>query len=372
VIQPLERYDGPLIVHRGTWSVGSKIPFPRKKFRNQLTHYSLGAVSKALRDVLPMRDEVRGSIGVGAATTCAVVGNGGSLLLHELGSTIDMHDVVIPLNAGPTAGYEAHVGSKTTLRLVNRLHMGYRGNDDETVLQHDDVCKIDFGTHVNGRIIDCAWTVSFNPKFDPLKAAVKAATEAGIKAAGVDVRLTDIGEQIQEVMESHEIEIDGKVYPIKCCDNLNGHSIEPYMIHAGKSVPIVPNGDETKMEEGEQYAIETFGTTGRGRVIEDMECSHYMKNFDLIGTHVPLRSKMAKKLLGVIDKNFSSLAFCRRWLDFAGETRYLGALKQLCDAGIVNPYPPLCDIKGSYTAQYEHTIFLKSSGREVISRGTDF
>ena len=136
VIQPLERYDGPLIVHRGTWSVGSKIPFPRKKFRNQLTHYSLGAVSKALRDVLPMRDEVRASIGVGAATTCAVVGNGGSLLLHELGSTIDMHDVVIRLNAGPTAGYEAHVGSKTTLRLVNRLHMGYRGNDDETVLQH--------------------------------------------------------------------------------------------------------------------------------------------------------------------------------------------------------------------------------------------
>jgi len=256
---------------------------------------------------------------------------------------------------------------------INHVAAHYTPNKgDETVLQHDDVCKIDFGTHVNGRIIDCAWTVSFNPKFDPLKAAVKAATEAGIKAAGVDVRLTDIGEQIQEVMESHEIEIDGKVYPIKCCDNLNGHSIEPYMIHAGKSVPIVPNGDETKMEEGEQYAIETFGTTGRGRVIEDMECSHYMKNFDLIGTHVPLRSKMAKKLLGVIDKNFSSLAFCRRWLDFAGETRYLGALKQLCDAGIVNPYPPLCDIKGSYTAQYEHTIFLKSSGREVISRGTDF
>lgn len=39
---------------------------------------------------------------------------------------------------------------------------------DKTVLQYDDVCKIDFGTHVNGRIIDCAWTVHFNPKFDPL------------------------------------------------------------------------------------------------------------------------------------------------------------------------------------------------------------
>ena len=28
---------------------------------------------------------------------------------------------------------------------------------------------------------------------------------------------------------------------------------------------------------GEVYAIETFGSTGRGRVIESGECSHYMK-----------------------------------------------------------------------------------------------
>ena len=56
--------------------------------------------------------------GGGSALSCAVVGNGGSLLLYELGSTIDMHDVVIRLNAGPTNGFETHVGSKTTLRWV--------------------------------------------------------------------------------------------------------------------------------------------------------------------------------------------------------------------------------------------------------------
>ncbi|KAF6722411.1 Methionine aminopeptidase 2 [Oryzias melastigma] len=39
---------------------------------------------------------------------------------------------------------------------------------DTTVLQYDDVCKIDFGTHINGRIIDCAFTVTFNPKYDKL------------------------------------------------------------------------------------------------------------------------------------------------------------------------------------------------------------
>lgn len=99
---------------------------------------------------------------------------------------------------------------------------------DETVLQYDDVCKIDFGTHINGHIIDCAWTVSFNPRYDKLLEAVKAATNAGIKAAGIDVRLCDVGEVIQEVMESYEVELDGKTYQIKPIRNLNGHSIAPY------------------------------------------------------------------------------------------------------------------------------------------------
>ena len=67
------------------------------------------------------------------------------------------------------------------------------------------------------------------------------------------------------------------------------------------------------MEEGEFYAIEMFGSTGRGMVHDDMECSHYMKNFET--GHVPLSLQRAKGLLNVINQNFATLAFCRRWLD---------------------------------------------------------
>ena len=49
---------------------------------------------------------------------------------------------------------------------------------------------------------------------------------------------------------------------VKSIRNLNGHSIGPYQIHAGKSVPIVKGGEQTKMEEGEFFAIETFASTG--------------------------------------------------------------------------------------------------------------
>jgi methionyl aminopeptidase len=61
-----------------------------------------------------------------------------------------------------------------------------------------------------------------------------------------------------------------RVAIVKTIENLSGHSIGPYQIHAGKSVLLVKNHDQTKMEEGEYYAIETFGSTGRGRVIEEV------------------------------------------------------------------------------------------------------
>ena len=169
-----------------------------------------------------------------------------------------------------------------------------------------------------------------------------------------------------------------------------------------------------------------------------------MKNYDV--GHVPLRLPRAKALLATIDREFGTLAFCRRFLDRLGETKYLMALKNLCDAGagccvwawcvlrvpcrcarwpcvcvdsspatraqracphrppkhtkqkksrrrrrrrrriiithhhtpthttkgIVDPYPPLCENKGAYVAQYEHTIYLGPARKEVLSRGDDY
>lgn len=240
---------------------------------------------------------------------------------------------------------------------------------DKTVLQYEDVMKLDFGVHVNGYIIDSAFTVTFDPQYDNLLAAVKEATNTGIKEAGIDVRLTDIGEAIQEVMESYEVEINGKTHQVKPCRNLCGHNIGPYSIHGGKSVPIVKNGDNTKMEENEHFAIETFGSTGRGYVVQEGECSHYAKK---LGSHPTPSLSGAKSLLKVIDENFGTIPFCRRYLDRLGEDKHLYALNSLVKQGIVEDYPPLNDIKGSYTAQFEHTLILHPHKKEIVSRGDDY
>lgn len=265
---------------------------------------------------------------------------------------------------------KAGIGFPTGLSL-NHVAAHYTPNKgDQTVLQYDDVMKVDIGVHVNGRIVDCAFTHTFNPKYDKLLEAVKDATNTGIREAGIDVRLCDIGAAVQETMESYEVELDGKSFQVKPIRNLNGHNINPFEIHGGKSVPIVKGGDQTKMEEGETFAIETFGSTGKGYVHDFGEVSHYARRTDV--GHVPLRLNSAKNLLNTIDKNFGTLPFCRRYLDRLGEDKYLLALNNLVKSGIVQDYPPLVDVSGCYTAQFEHTVLLRPTCKEVVSRGDDY
>lgn len=108
----------------------------------------------------------------------------------------------------------------------------------------------------------------------------------------------------------------------------------------------------------------------RGIVTDDIDCSHYMKDF--YAQPVPIRDARAKALLAHIENNHSTLGFCRRWIEDAGFEKHIIPLKRLVDAGVINAYPPLVDVPGSYIAQYEHTILLRPTGKEVLTRGDDY
>ena len=54
---------------------------------------------------------------------------------------------------------------------------------------------------------------------------------------------------------------------------------------------LVKNEDQTKMEEGEYFAIETFGSTGRGRVVESVSHDRY------IPIHLPTLPAYREKFL---------------------------------------------------------------------------
>lgn len=77
---------------------------------------------------------------------------------------------------------KAGMGFPTGLCLNNvGAHWTPNPGGKEVVLQYDDVLKVDFGVHVNGRIVDSAFTVAANPVYDNLLTAVKEATNTGVK-----------------------------------------------------------------------------------------------------------------------------------------------------------------------------------------------
>lgn len=88
--------------------------------------------------------------------------------------------------------------------------------------------------------------------------------------------------------------------------------------------------------------------------------------------NVKIKNEKARALFNHINKQYSTLAFCRRWLEDEGFNNHSLALKYLVDNGLVNPYPPLSDQVGCYVAQFEHTFMLRPTCKEVFSRGDDY
>lgn len=242
-------------------------------------------------------------------------------------------------------------------------------SDDTTVLQASDVMKIDFGVAINGHIIDSAFSVCFDERFKPLIEASREATNRGIRMAGPDARISEIAAVIDETISSYQLELNGKIYPIRPVENLTGHQMKQYHIHAGKYIPIAKPKPgyqqyDEKMEIGELYALETFATTGTGIVRDDGATSHFM-----IDPDVKTKPKGSlKSLEDLINRNHKTMAFCQRFLEREGEHDFKISLDKLVQMKIVTPYPPLADIPGSYVSQHEHCFGIFEKGIEVVSR----
>lgn len=153
-------------------------------------------------------------------------------------------------------------------------------------------------------------------------------------------------------MESYEVELKGKTIPVKAIRGLTGHDILRYKIHGDKQVPFVKSHTNQRMEEGDVFAIETFGSTGKARIRDDVGVYGYgrVENANTSGA----RTVSAKSLLKTIDENFGTLVFSKRYLEHLGVKNYHLGMRSLIAEGIVDYYEPLVDIPGSYVAQFEH------------------
>lgn len=226
--------------------------------------------------------------------------------------------------------------------------------DDQSRIPPGALVKIDVGVHVDGYIVDAAVTVPLDKKWVPLVETAREALRAALAVMRHNTPVNDVARSI-----AREIEMRG-FSPVR---NLTGHMIDRFLLHAGKTLPNVPDAGYSKVKifSGEVYAVEPFATTGRGYVVEK-GASHIYR---IVSVKKVKTGGAINEYLEILWKEFKSLPFSERWLPRLGIT--LEDLHQLVKAGRVYHYPRLIESSGGLVSQFEDTALVLEEGCRPLS-----
>ena len=241
------------------------------------------------------------------------------------------------INAGAQPAFPCNVS-------INEVAAHYTSPaDDEAVVPRGAVVKVDVGAHVDGYIGDVAATIALDPSWSGLVEASLKALRAAIDAFKPGVPLSRVGGVIEATIRS---------YGYRPIENLTGHSLDRFNLHAGTSIPNVKGG-EGVVEDGSAYAIEPFATNGAGRVVDTERVYIYR----CVGGKV--RGREAKALLREVWGRFNGLPFTERWLlDAYPLDKLRGLLGELLRSKAIYGYPVLVEGGGGLVSQHECTVVV--------------
>jgi methionyl aminopeptidase len=230
--------------------------------------------------------------------------------------------------------------------------------NDPLIVKNTDVLKIDVGVHIDGYIADTAVTVSYDTKYQNMIDIAERALDEAIGISRSNTRVSDIGRIIEKTITK---------YGCKPIQNLSGHSLERYTIHAGKSIPnIWTIGHSFNLSVNNVYAIEPFVTTndGQGVVYEGK-----IKNIFGIGSRKRTKEQKTDDFLEYLWNKFKTLPFALRWIvNEYEEKEALSLLEILVKKKNVHAYPILVEGANRIVVQAEHTIIPQKSNTLTITK----
>ena len=230
--------------------------------------------------------------------------------------------------------------------------------NDPIIVKNTDVLKIDVGVHIDGYIADTAVTVSYDTNYQKMIDIAERALDEAIGISRSNTRVSEIGRIIEKTITK---------YGCKPIQNLSGHSLERYTIHAGKSIPnIWTIGHSFNLSVNNVYAIEPFVTTndGQGVVYEGK-----IKNIFGIGSRKRTKEQKTDDFLEYLWNKFKTLPFALRWIvNEYEEKEALYLLEILVKKKNVHAYPILVEGANRIVVQAEHTIIPQESNTLTITK----
>ena len=226
---------------------------------------------------------------------------------------------------------------------------------DSGVIQESDLVKVDFGVHVEGYVTDTAVSITFNPAYQLMLEVAERALAVAIETAKKEARTGEIGKVVQA-----EVSRLG----FRPIENLTGHTVDRFTVHAGKSIPNVYMPGTQSLKKGDVFAIEPFVTlsSAAGYVVD----SASQTIFSIVArkkTGMPELDGFAEKVWA----ERKSLPFTPRWYVAEFGRNLPAMLERLVAKKAVRPYPTLVEASGSPVAQFEHTMALDDGGLVVLT-----
>lgn len=223
--------------------------------------------------------------------------------------------------------------------------------DDATVIGEKDLLKVDFGVHSEGFIVDNSITIDFSGENGKLVEAAEQALQNALSVmkAGVNTRM--VGGEIEKTI---------KKFGFKPIENLCGHLLLPWDLHAGVEVPNVGSHGGVALEEGMAYAVEPFASTGEGRVRDDESfCEIYS-----LAEAKPVRLPASRRVLEIVVEDYKTLPFAKRWLQEVPGAQM--AFNDLQRQGVLHAYHLLREASGALVSQAETSVVVEESGVKVL------
>jgi methionyl aminopeptidase len=230
-------------------------------------------------------------------------------------------------------------------RNVEAAHFTPSPEDTEEFVA-GDLVKVDVGAHLDGAIADTADTVEVGGghRFENLIRAARDGLRAGIAQVRAGGRVDDVSRAIADAIRARGLR------PI---EDLTGHSVERYLLHAGKAIPNVPGRTTETLREGEVIAIEPFATNGVGHIANGP-----------FGNIQRFRADPGPRdpALAGLFARFRTLPFTVRWVATPEDREALRRARRL-----LQTYPVFLEAGEGWVAQAEHTVLVGATGPEVLS-----
>jgi methionyl aminopeptidase len=240
---------------------------------------------------------------------------------------------------------------------VNQVTAHYAPQEGDTSqFLESDVIKVDFGVQVEGYVTDTAVTVTFNPDYELLVEATERTLNAAMDTLKGERRVGEVGGAIRR---------EASRLGFKTIENLTGHTLERYIVHAGKSIPNLFVQNMPSLKDNEVFAVEPFLTlsSAAGYVVDsDTET---------------IFSMLARKSTGVkeLDEFASNvwderktLPFTPRWYVAAyGREKIDRIVRELVRRRLMRGYPTLVEASNKPVAQFEHTMAFENGGLVLLT-----